>query len=491
MTARARSLREALDHRVEFRTAYERSDPIAATRARWRARTMRTLAELGPSSRVLELLPGQGLLTDALHEAAGDGCRIDTLGVDELVASPSSDENPGGYDAVVGIDLLDVDSAAVVLRHAYSMLSPGGTLVFVESNPWNPMLRLRRALGLGRDDARNLPNRTHLYELLSDVGFVQVFAVYSDFVFPPLSRRAMWLLRNASLLLQNTPGVRRFAGSIVVAGRRPPRRVTHLPHELADEPHLVGQVSVVVPCHDEEANVARLVGSLDALYGPYVHEFVLVDDCSTDRTGAILDELAAADSRVVAVHRQPPGGVGRALRDGYARATGEWVLSMDCDFEHLLGDLRDVFAGAHDCDVVIGSRFTPDSVLLRYPLPKIVSNRAFHLVARATLGVRFRDVTNNLKLMRREVVDALNLCEDGFAANAETGLLPLLGGYRVREVPISWIDRDAEMGHSSFSLGRVGDGYVRVLWHATQWRRRGQGRYGDRRSAPTASSTLR
>ena len=149
---------------------------------------------------------------------------------------------------------------------------------------------------------------------------------------------------------------------------------------------------------------------------------------------------------------------------GMGASTGAWVLSMDSDFEHLLGDLRDIFAAASDaCDVVVGSRFSPDSVLLRYPLAKIVSNRLFHLVGRRAVGVRFRDLTNNLKLMRRAVVDDLMVREDGFAANAETGLLPLLLGYRVQEVPISWIDRAPSMGESSFALHRVGDGYVRGL----------------------------
>jgi len=77
---------------------------------------------------------------------------------------------------------------------------------------------------------------------------------------------------------------------------------------------------------------------------------------------------------------------------------------------------------------------------------------------------RFRDLTNNLKLMRREVVDKLQLVEPGFAVNAETGLQPLLMGYNIKEVPISWINRTPDMGMSSFRLMRVGGGYWRVLY---------------------------
>ena len=140
------------------------------------------------------------------------------------------------------------------------------------------------------------------------------------------------------------------------------------------------------------------------------------------------------------------------------------MLTIDCDFQHLLPEFRDLFDGAAEGnDVVIGSRFSRHSVLLNYPFAKIFANRAFHALAVVLFGRRIRDVTNNLKIMRREVVIDLKLREPGFAVNAETGLEPMLLGYRVKQVPISWINRTPEMGKSSFHLVRVGGGYWRVL----------------------------
>jgi len=101
----------------------------------------------------------------------------------------------------------------------------------------------------------------------------------------------------------------------------------------------------------------------------------------------------------------------------------------------------------------VGSRFSRHSVLLNYPFRKIVANRAFHLLAQLVLLRRFRDLTNNLKLMRREVAERLQLRQPGFAVNAETGLQPLLMGCKIREVPISWIDRTPDMEFRPFSLG--------------------------------------
>jgi hypothetical protein len=137
---------------------------------------------------------------------------------------------------------------------------------------------------------------------------------------------------------------------------------------------------------------------------------------------------------------------------------------LDCDFQHLLPELRELFDKvAAGYDVVIGSRFSRHSVLLNYPFVKILANRAFHMLAILLLGHRIRDVTNNLKIMRREVVADLQLRQPGFAANAETGLQPLLLGYQVSHVPISWIGRAPGMGTSSFHLRGVGSGYWQVL----------------------------
>jgi hypothetical protein len=79
--------------------------------------------------------------------------------------------------------------------------------------------------------------------------------------------------------------------------------------------------------------------------------------------------------------------------------------------------------------------------------------------------------------MRREVVQQLQLLEPGFAVNAETGLQPLLMGYSLQEVPISWINRGPDMGTSSFRLARVGAGYWRVLYRLWLKRTFGVGAY--------------
>jgi glycosyltransferase involved in cell wall biosynthesis len=241
---------------------------------------------------------------------------------------------------------------------------------------------------------------------------------------------------------------------------------------MVEHRNLHGGISIIVPCHNEEMNVEPLVKGLLQHYNEYIHELVLVDDNSKDQTRIVLQRLAQKEPRVKPVFRKPPNGVGRALSEGLRQATGKFVLMMDCDFLHILPELRDMFdAAAEGYEVVLGSRFSRESVLINYPLKKILCNRGFHVLASLLFHRKIRDFTNNLKLLKRNVVDNLNLDEAFFAANAETGLKPVLMGYKIKSVPVSWINRTPDQGQSSFSLLQNGWGYLKVLT-GLAWRTR-------------------
>lgn len=482
MNTSAQSVLQTLALREKTRDEYlARRDPIAPDRLHWRAQSFRHMVHLLPGQSILEMGCGQGLFTRKLIKVTHGRNPITAVTFDAFAEKPAdcpesverivAGEFPGllggrQFDFIVAMDMLDQRNCAAMLQEVYGLLKPGGQVLFYESNPWNIVLKLRRALArlLGRADPRSLLNRGQLYELMSEVGFIRVFAVFNDFVFAPLSPRLVWLFRNLSIILENAPGIRTLAGSILVHGQKPPRVVERPGVSLALHAELRRSLSVVVPCYNEEMNVASLVEGLRRFYDDYLDEIILVDDNSKDGTATVIRRLAEKDSRIHLLSRTGPNGVGRALREGYQAATGRYVLTMDCDFQHLLPDISDLFDAAMEgYDVVVGSRFSRHSVLLNYPFGKILANRGFHLIAQLLLFRRFRDLTNNLKLFRREVVQQLQLVEPGFAVNAETGLQPLLMGYQVKEMPISWINRTPDMGMSSFKLARVGWGYWRVL----------------------------
>ncbi|MGF1934216.1 MAG: bifunctional class I SAM-dependent methyltransferase/glycosyltransferase family 2 protein [Nostoc sp. ChiQUE02] len=475
------SIDRILGLRERYRDQYwQKCDSIYQSRLLWRAQSFRHIVHLIPHQTILELGCGQGLFTQQLLNISRGENPITSVtftdnprpadlpsSVEFINASSIADALAGRhFDFIVAMDLLDQRNSPWLLQNVYELLNPGGQVIFYESNPWNIILKLRRFMSqyFGQKDPRKLLNRSELYELISELGFIRVFAIYNDFVYAPLTRKLIWLLRNLSILLENAPKIQTLAGSILIHAQKPPRVVERSQISLCEHQQLRGAISVVIPCHNEEMNIVPLITRLKELFGEYLHEIIPIDDNSRDNTREVIQRLANEDPIIKPVFRSPPNGVGRAIADGYRVATGRYILSMDCDFQHLLPEIRDLFdAAAEGYDVVVGSRFSRHSVLLNYPFQKIFVNRGFHLLAQILFLRHFRDLTNNLKLMRREVVENLQLTQPGFAVNAETGLQPLLMGYSIKEVPISWINRTPDMGVSSFRLLKVGGGYWQVL----------------------------
>ncbi|PRY11282.1 glycosyltransferase involved in cell wall biosynthesis [Pontibacter ummariensis] len=475
-------LLDTLQQREQFREHYwHKKDPILQERLLWRAQTFRQLIHLLPGQSILELGCGSGVFTRELHRVSKSENPITAVTFQEqvpeepeksLIEFLSLSSFPGPlqnktFDHIIIMDLVDETNSSWFLENVYALLKPGGQVTFYESNPKNPFLKGRNFLNRfsNKTDRRKLLSRSELSRSVREAGFVNVVAVYNDFVYAPLTPKGVWWLRNLSTLLENLSPIDSFAGAILLHAQKAPQETIEPNQSLCQHKELAGAVSVVVPCHNEEMNITSLVTGLLTFYGDYLHEIILVDDNSKDNTRCVIEQLAEKYPLIKPVFRKPPNGVGRAIRDGYRVATGKYILSMDCDFQHLLPELRDIFnAAVRGVDVAIGSRFSRRSVLLNYPFQKIIANRGFHFLARLILGKKFRDLTNNLKLIRKEVVDNLQLTQTDFAINAETGLMPLLMGYRVREVPISWVNRTPDMGVSSFKLFKVGGGYWRVLY---------------------------
>jgi dolichol-phosphate mannosyltransferase len=380
---------------------------------------------------------------------------------------------PDSFDYVVATDIPPQGLSSTTLEVVYRWLKPGGQFLFFAGNTISPLARFRNTLSRSSrvDRSANLQKTSGLdgwSEAPVRTGFDNIEVMPCE-VIPPLNSSAGQAI---GLILERAPIARRFSSIVSLRGAKPGSVLDKDAPQMSLATHtsLFGTVSVVVPCHNEEANINRLVKMLLALYGDYIHEIVIVDDNSTDRTPEVAAALAGSELRVKLVKRNPPPGVGRALRDGYAAATGKYILTIDCDFINIASEFSGLFdAVAEGCEGAIGSRFSFESALVRYPFFKIVCNRGYHLLLNLLLGTRFRDVSNNLKLYRAEILKNLDIEEDHFAANVETGLKPLLMNYRIREVPTSWINRTADMGKSSFNLVKVGPDYLRVLLRTT-WR---------------------
>jgi dolichol-phosphate mannosyltransferase len=490
------NLREVERARDAYWRRYPQTSP---TRLRWRAHAARHALHIAPGDRVLELGAGSGAWTEHLAAVTGGESPITAAVFNaDLACAARARELPGTavtlvgaedelpeerFDFVVGTAILSHDRYSEHLAWIHRLLKPGGRLLFFEANYFNPQVW---AKAHSRRLARRAGNAPHQIALraaelacsLRREGYEETEIVPYEILHPRTPGRLIPTVQSAAFVLEHLPGFRRLCGTLFIEARKPGRAGAAAGRptvELARHDALRGAVSVVVPCHNEAMNVGRLVAALTAAYDAYLHEIVIVNDNSSDETAAVARALAQRDPRVRLVDRTPPPGVGRALRDGYAAASGRYILSIDCDFAMLVPELRDLFdAVAAGREGAIGSRFSQDSVLLNYPAAKLLGNRAFHAIARVVSRRPVHDVSNNLKLYRAEILRELTIAQDGFAANAETGLKPLLAGRDIVEVPIAWINRSADMGSSTFRVARVAPGYARALVRMLRGTRQGR-----------------
>jgi SAM-dependent methyltransferase len=504
------SLEQNLQAMERSREAYWRRYPATSpVKLRWRALTVRHCFHVVPGESILELGAGSGLWTEHLLDALrgenpvtaavfnrdlADAAERRALPNTRVVHVTALDALPAeSFDYIVGTAILCHDAYEENLAALYRLLKPGGQLLFFEANYWNPQVFLKsviRPIGRWAGDAKCQlgMSKFHLMKSASHQDFTHIEVLPYDIIHPLTPRMFIRPLQSIAFILEHAPVVRDLCGTLhiwlVKPGRADRPRVN-----LATDPQLFGSTSIVIPCHNEEMNVRRLIDALVQTYDAYIHEIIIVDDNSTDRTAAIVQEAMQEEPRIRLVRRKPPNGVGRALRDGYAAATGRYVLTMDADFVLLVPELRDLFecVGAGH-DGAIGSRFSHESVLINYPFVKILCNRAFHCLVKLMLLPHVRDLSNNLKLFRADILKTLDIEEPHFAANMETGLKPLLARYDIKEVPMSWINRTTGMGASTFRIVGVAPGYFRGLmrttWHV--W----SGRKDFRKPAPTVPVEL-
>jgi glycosyltransferase involved in cell wall biosynthesis len=208
-------------------------------------------------------------------------------------------------------------------------------------------------------------------------------------------------------------------------------------------------VSIVVPFHNEEANVVEMYERLNSVMEPLgrSHQFVFVDDGSTDLTYKLLKELAAVDSHVTVVRLRRNFGQTAALAAGFAHSTGDYVIAMDGDLQHDPAEIPAFLEKAEEgYDIVSGWRsHRIDNLLLR----KIPSRCANWLMAKFS-GVNIHDFGTTFKAYRGDLLRQLPLYGEMHR------FIPALAsayGASICEIPIQ--NNHRKHGESHYNLSRT------------------------------------
>jgi dolichol-phosphate mannosyltransferase len=203
---------------------------------------------------------------------------------------------------------------------------------------------------------------------------------------------------------------------------------------------------VCLPTYDERENLEPMLRALGEVLGPD-DRVLVIDDNSPDGTGELADLLAAELAFVDVLHRPRKEGLGPAYLAGFRRALdagAELVVEMDCDFSHDPQDVPRLIEAAAEADLVLGSRYVAGGGVENWGLVRRAISFGGSLYARALLGVGVHDLTGGFKCFRREVLEAVPLDRvrsRGYAFQIELTYRALRRGFRVREVPIRFVDR--------------------------------------------------
>ncbi len=225
---------------------------------------------------------------------------------------------------------------------------------------------------------------------------------------------------------------------------------------------------ILIPTYNERENVAKMIDSILALSKKF--DILIIDDASPDGTASIVvEQQKRYPNRVFLLQRQGKLGLGTAYIAGFEWALGrdyKYIFEMDCDFSHPVEKLLGLYAEISNAsaDVAIGSRYTKGGRVKNWPLGRILMSYGASLYVRLITAIGVKDTTAGFVAYRREVLEAIDLDAirfKGYAFQIEMKYTAHSLGYKLKEVPITFVDRI--LGQSKMNSSIFGEAFFGVL----------------------------
>jgi dolichol-phosphate mannosyltransferase len=232
---------------------------------------------------------------------------------------------------------------------------------------------------------------------------------------------------------------------------------------MSDAPTLV-----VIPTYNERDVLVQIVPAVRAAVP---QAFVqIVDDNSPDGTGALADEMAAADPQVEVLHRAGKQGLGAAYLDAFRRALAsprryDRIVQMDSDFSHDPQDVPRLLKAVDEgADLAVGSRYVRGGGTENWNLVRRIISRGGGTYARLVLGVGVQDLTAGFKAWKASTLAGIDLdavATRGYGFQIEMTYRTLAKGFKVVELPIKFVER--RVGQSKMS-GLIVTEAMTMVW---------------------------
>lgn len=205
---------------------------------------------------------------------------------------------------------------------------------------------------------------------------------------------------------------------------------------------------VIVPTFNEKENIEKMVLKVMSLGGDF--HLLIVDDGSPDGTADIVRTLMSEfPNKLFMEERKGKLGLGTAYIHGFRWALARqynYIFEMDCDFSHNPDDLIRLYDACANqgADIAVGSRYVRGGKVMNWPMGRLLMSYFASLYVRIVLWMNVKDTTAGFKCYRRKVLETIdleNIRFVGYAFQIEMKYTAHRLGFRIKEVPITFIDR--------------------------------------------------
>ena len=225
---------------------------------------------------------------------------------------------------------------------------------------------------------------------------------------------------------------------------------------------------VIIPTYNEKENIEKIIRAVMALDGDY--HILVIEDGSPDGTAGIVKRLQPVfDGRLFMIERSGKLGLGTAYITGFKWAIEngyDYIFEMDADFSHNPDDLSRLYeACSRDgADLSIGSRYCKGISVVNWPIGRVIMSYYASVYVRTVLGMKVYDTTAGFKCYKRKVLETIDLDQvrmKGYGFQIEMKYSTYALGFRIKEVPVIFVDRTE--GTSKMSSGIFGEAFWGVM----------------------------
>jgi dolichol-phosphate mannosyltransferase len=225
------------------------------------------------------------------------------------------------------------------------------------------------------------------------------------------------------------------------------------------------KLSIVIPAHNEEENLPPLMDSIINLVQSmrWDAEIIIVNDHSTDNTIKIVESYIAKYPAIIKLITRNDGrrGMGHTLIEGTREAKGDYVLWTMADRSDDIDTYPRIINALKDYDMVFGSRYIRDGSRGDLEYNKAVASSAYSRLARFIFKLPVHDITNAFRGFKKDIFNKVKLVSGDFAISPEFAIKAHLAGFKLGEVPTTYINRKA--GKTNFKMLKMGLRYASLF----------------------------